>query len=207
MVPLSEMLDRLATESPTPTGERLRRRHREQRARLLDLVEKAGGLGNLLSNALQANLTEVSVRQNDDMRRISAWVAIWAVPTPGGCASEGEVDPLTAPLGDIDELGLPVRCRQQPAGHLDRVALGGRAAAARGQRWRPVVGRRARTALRELLGRGGEPLDAAPRPPRRQPGDPRLVVAEGVGHRTAPVGDVAVDVAGVAALLVAHGQA
>ena len=30
---------------------------------------------------LQANLTEVSVRQNDDMRRISAWVAIWAVPT------------------------------------------------------------------------------------------------------------------------------
>jgi magnesium transporter len=30
---------------------------------------------------MQANLTEVSVRQNDDMRRISAWVAIWAVPT------------------------------------------------------------------------------------------------------------------------------
>jgi magnesium transporter len=30
---------------------------------------------------LQAYLTEVSVRQNDDMRRISAWVAIWAVPT------------------------------------------------------------------------------------------------------------------------------
>jgi magnesium transporter len=30
---------------------------------------------------LQANLTEVSVRQNDDMRRISAWVAIWAIPT------------------------------------------------------------------------------------------------------------------------------
>jgi magnesium transporter len=23
----------------------------------------------------------VSVRQNDDMRRISAWVSIWAVPT------------------------------------------------------------------------------------------------------------------------------
>jgi hypothetical protein len=30
---------------------------------------------------LQANLTEVSVRQNYDMCRISAWVAIWAIPT------------------------------------------------------------------------------------------------------------------------------
>jgi magnesium transporter len=26
-------------------------------------------------------LAEVSVRQGDDMRRISAWAAIWAVPT------------------------------------------------------------------------------------------------------------------------------
>jgi magnesium transporter len=35
----------------------------------------------LLSSALQANLTQVSVRQNEDMRKISAWVAIAAVPT------------------------------------------------------------------------------------------------------------------------------
>jgi magnesium transporter len=35
----------------------------------------------LLDSALQANLTQVSVRQNDDMRTISAWVAIAAVPT------------------------------------------------------------------------------------------------------------------------------
>jgi magnesium transporter len=81
MAPLTELLDRLATESPTPAGDRLRRRFREQRAHLLHLVEGADGLGDLLANVLQANLTEVSVRQNDDMRRISAWVAIWAVPT------------------------------------------------------------------------------------------------------------------------------
>jgi magnesium transporter len=79
--PLVEMLDRLAAEPPTPTGDQLRRRFREQRAHLLQLVEEADGLGNVLSNVLQANLTEVSVRQNDDMPRISAWVAIWAVPT------------------------------------------------------------------------------------------------------------------------------
>jgi magnesium transporter len=81
VAPLTELLDRLATESPTAPGERLKQRYRELRAHLLHLVELADGLGNLLSNVLQANLTEVSVRQNDDMRRISAWVAIWAVPT------------------------------------------------------------------------------------------------------------------------------
>jgi magnesium transporter len=75
------MLDRLTTESPTPSTTRLRRRFRELRAHLLHLVKGADGLGNLLSNVLQANLTEVSVRQNDDMRKISAWVAIWAIPT------------------------------------------------------------------------------------------------------------------------------
>jgi magnesium transporter len=81
MVPLSEMLDRLASEPFTSTGERLRQRFREQRAHLLHQAEEVDGLGGSLSNALQANLTEVSVRQNDDMRQISAWVAIWAVPT------------------------------------------------------------------------------------------------------------------------------
>lgn len=35
----------------------------------------------LLSSVLQANLTRTSVRQNEDMRKISAWVAIAAVPT------------------------------------------------------------------------------------------------------------------------------
>jgi magnesium transporter len=81
MAPLTELLDRLASESPPPNGERLEQRFREQRAHLQHLVEGADGLGNLLSNMLQAYQTEVSVRQNDDMRRISAWVAIWAVPT------------------------------------------------------------------------------------------------------------------------------
>jgi magnesium transporter len=81
MVPLPEMLDRLGSRTATSAGDGLRQRFREQRAHLLELVEAADGLGDLLSNVLQANLTEVSVQQNDDMRRISAWVAIWAIPT------------------------------------------------------------------------------------------------------------------------------
>jgi magnesium transporter len=35
----------------------------------------------LLTSALNANLASVGVRQNEDMRKISAWVAIMAVPT------------------------------------------------------------------------------------------------------------------------------
>jgi magnesium transporter len=35
----------------------------------------------LLTSVLTANLTQASVRQNEDVRRISAWAAIIAVPT------------------------------------------------------------------------------------------------------------------------------
>lgn len=42
------------------------------------------GLDTLLGSALNAHLARVSVQQNDDMRRISAWVAIAAVPTTLG---------------------------------------------------------------------------------------------------------------------------
>jgi magnesium transporter len=47
-------------------------------ARVGDQVE---GFAMLLAGGLQATLTQVSVRQNEDMRKISAWVAIIAVPT------------------------------------------------------------------------------------------------------------------------------
>jgi magnesium transporter len=36
---------------------------------------------DLLTSVLQANLAQVGIRQNEDARRISAWVAIAAVPT------------------------------------------------------------------------------------------------------------------------------
>ena len=36
---------------------------------------------DLLSDALNANLAQVGVRQNDDMRTISAWAALIAAPT------------------------------------------------------------------------------------------------------------------------------
>jgi len=44
-------------------------------------VTRAHSLSGLLDAALAASLTQISVRQNDDMRKISAWVAMAAVPT------------------------------------------------------------------------------------------------------------------------------
>jgi magnesium transporter len=48
---------------------------------LMRVHEQLEGFRELLSGVLQANLAQVTVRQNDDVRRISAWVAIIAVPT------------------------------------------------------------------------------------------------------------------------------
>ena len=44
-------------------------------------VKRGHSLSNLLDAALTASLTQISVRQNDDMRKISVWVAMAAVPT------------------------------------------------------------------------------------------------------------------------------
>jgi len=44
-------------------------------------INRARSLSDLLASALDANLAQLSVQQNEDMRKISAWVAIAAVPT------------------------------------------------------------------------------------------------------------------------------
>jgi magnesium transporter len=51
-------------------GDHLRRVH-----------EQLESMRDLLTSVLEANLAQVGVRQNEDVRRISAWVAIIAVPT------------------------------------------------------------------------------------------------------------------------------
>ncbi len=60
----------------------------EVRDRLQDLDHEVNRLSNrarsisdLLTSALSAHLAQVGVRQNEDMRRISAWAAILAIPT------------------------------------------------------------------------------------------------------------------------------
>ncbi|MFA9446843.1 magnesium and cobalt transport protein CorA [Egicoccus sp. AB-alg6-2] len=43
--------------------------------------EQVASLDDLLNSAFSAHLAQIGVRQNEDMRRIAAWVAIAAVPT------------------------------------------------------------------------------------------------------------------------------
>ena len=44
-------------------------------------ADRLAGFDELLSGVLQANLAQLTVRDNQDMRRISAWLAMIAVPT------------------------------------------------------------------------------------------------------------------------------
>ncbi|HZZ96390.1 MAG TPA: CorA family divalent cation transporter, partial [Jatrophihabitantaceae bacterium] len=48
---------------------------------LSEVVDRVNGFDELLTTLVTANLARVSVVQNEDMRKISAWVAIAAVPT------------------------------------------------------------------------------------------------------------------------------
>jgi magnesium transporter len=81
VVPLSAPVDRLARGQFDLIRPELRDYFRDVHDHLLRVAGRVEGFRDLLSSALQANLTQVTVRQNADMRRISAWVAILAVPT------------------------------------------------------------------------------------------------------------------------------
>jgi magnesium transporter len=48
---------------------------------LLRVDERVDSHSELLTNVLNAHLAQVGMRQNEDMRKISAWAAILAVPT------------------------------------------------------------------------------------------------------------------------------
>jgi magnesium transporter len=82
--PLSEGLARLQTGLVPHCGTGMREYFRDVQDHLLKVVAEIENFRDLLSDALNANLAQVSVRQNGDMRTISAWVAVGAVPTVVG---------------------------------------------------------------------------------------------------------------------------
>ena len=78
---LQSPLHRLALPRGGVQADDLRAQLQEAADQLARVVQRARSLDDLLTAALNANLTLVSLQQNEDMRRISAWVAIAAVPT------------------------------------------------------------------------------------------------------------------------------
>jgi magnesium transporter len=79
--PLVDPVDRLARGKYAVIHPEVRTYFRDVNDHLLRAHDQLEGFRDLLTSVLQANMTQVSVRQNEDMRKISAWVAIAVVPT------------------------------------------------------------------------------------------------------------------------------
>lgn len=79
--PLREPLQRLADGDLPWVHEDGAEYFRDVHDHLTRLVERAETMRELLTGLLEAALTQIGIQQNEDMRRISAWVAIVAVPT------------------------------------------------------------------------------------------------------------------------------
>ncbi len=79
--PLLSPLDRLARGRFGAIHPDLREYFRDTHDQLQRQVDQISTFSDLLTSILDANLTQVGVRQNEDMRRISAWVAMAAAPT------------------------------------------------------------------------------------------------------------------------------
>ena len=81
VAPLSGVLDRLGQDSlPSPDPE-IYRYLRDVHDHALRVGEQVNSFRELLSNILNVNLTLVSVDQNDQTKKISAWAAVLVVPT------------------------------------------------------------------------------------------------------------------------------
>lgn len=81
VAPLSGVVDEISRGHFDVVPDELHDYYRDVHDHLRRASGRIAGFRELLGSALHANLTQVSVRQNEDMRKISAWVAILAVPT------------------------------------------------------------------------------------------------------------------------------
>jgi magnesium transporter len=79
VLPLQEPLQRLLDRDVVPAG--LRPYLADVRGKLSRAVDRVAGFDDLLNSILQARLAQVSVDQNNDMRKIASWAAIAAVQT------------------------------------------------------------------------------------------------------------------------------
>jgi magnesium transporter len=79
--PLAAPMVRLASPGVPFVHEHAQPFFRDVSDHLTRANEQVDGLDRLLSDILAAHLAQMGVRQNDDVRKISAWAAMAAVPT------------------------------------------------------------------------------------------------------------------------------
>jgi magnesium transporter len=81
-VPLAGPLSLLHDGSRSPISDKeMRLLLRDVADHLLKVIDHVESYDRLLTDVLNAHLAQISVQQNNDMRKISAWVAIAVVPT------------------------------------------------------------------------------------------------------------------------------
>lgn len=81
VTPLAEPLRQLASRTYGTVPLEIREYFRNVEDHLSRVREQVASFDELLTTVLQANLSQVTVAESEDMRKISAWVAILAVPT------------------------------------------------------------------------------------------------------------------------------
>jgi magnesium transporter len=81
VTPLAEPLRLLAGRPMRLVHPSIREYFRDVEDHLARVSEQVAGYDELLTTIVHANLAQVTVAQNEDMRKISAWVAIFAIPT------------------------------------------------------------------------------------------------------------------------------
>ncbi len=79
--PLASPLRELSERPRRLIHAEIREYFRDVSDHLARVHEQVTGFDELLTSILQAGLARVSIAENEDMRKISAWVAIAAVPT------------------------------------------------------------------------------------------------------------------------------
>ncbi|MEV7730643.1 magnesium and cobalt transport protein CorA [Streptomyces sp. NPDC088921] len=81
VVPLSRPLEELSTRPIHVITPEIQAYFRDVSDHLLRAKEQIAAFDELLNSILQAHLAQVTVSQNEDMRKITAWAAVIAVPT------------------------------------------------------------------------------------------------------------------------------
>jgi magnesium transporter len=79
--PLVHPLTRLVEDDDLPVPQRARPYLRDVLDHLVRDAEAVNSIDDVLSGVLDANLAQISLRQSEDARKISAWAAIAVVPT------------------------------------------------------------------------------------------------------------------------------
>ncbi|SNX57646.1 magnesium transporter [Streptomyces sp. TLI_55] len=81
VVPLTRPIEELSTRPIRVVSSEIQAYFRDVSDHLLRAKEQIAAFDELLNSILQAHLAQVTVAQNEDMRKITAWAAIVAVPT------------------------------------------------------------------------------------------------------------------------------